>query len=128
VDNKSCYLIEDDLDDQEIFRMALSAVDKDIECTVFNDGVEALERLRKLNGRSPDIIFLDVNMPRMNGVACLEEIRKLDKLANTKVFMYSTTSDNKMISTTAELGANGFIIKPPSLSVLQERLKQVFNY
>ncbi len=121
------FLIEDDLDDQEIFRMALSGIgkDKDIECTVFNDGIEALEHLQKLNGRSPDFIFLDVNMPRMNGVMCLREMRKINQLADTKIFMFSTSSDNKIISTAKELGATGFIIKPPSLSVLQQKLMEI---
>ena len=119
------FLIEDDLDDQEIFRMALSGIDRDIECMVFNNGIEALEHLQKSNGRSPDFIFLDVNMPLMNGVACLKEIRKMENLAHTKIFMFSTSSDNKVVNTAKELGATGFIIKPPSLSVLQQKLTEV---
>jgi CheY-like chemotaxis protein len=124
-ERKTFFLIEDDPDDQEIFIMALSAIDKDIDCTIFNDGVEALENFSNLNGQSPDFIFIDVNMPRMNGVECLKEIRKLERFVNTRVIMFSTSSDAKIINTAKELGANGFIVKPPSISSLQQKLQEI---
>lgn len=112
---KLWFVIDDDLDDQEIFVMAVEKVDPEIECTFANDGVHALERLRNENSLKPECIFLDVNMPRMNGIECLEELRKFDKLENVPIYMCSTSSDPKIIGKIKELGARDFIVKPSTI-------------
>ena len=70
-----CLLIEDDLDDQELFCMAIQEIDPEIECFFANNGIDGIE---KINSPSfvPDYIFIDLNMPRMNGVDCLKEVKK----------------------------------------------------
>lgn len=112
---KLWFVIDDDLDDQEIFVMAVEKVDPEIECTFANDGVHALERLRNENSLKPECIFLDVNMPRMNGIECLEALRKFDKLENVPIYMCSTSSDPKIIGKIKELGARDFIVKPSTI-------------
>src|ERR1051325_7487517 len=93
--NITCVLIDDDADDQDVFLLALEAVDKSIRCHIANDGVEALQMLSVGKGFSPDYIFLDLNMPRMNGKQCLGQIKKIDCLRNIPVIIYSTTADQK---------------------------------
>ena len=122
-----CLLIDDDQDDQEIFSMALEDIDSDIQCIMVSNGIAALEKLNAKKPLIPDYIFIDVNMPKMNGMECLREIQKLEHLKNADVFMYSTSSDEKMIERSKALGAKDFIVKPPGLALLTERLMQVFT-
>jgi CheY-like chemotaxis protein len=122
-----CLLIDDDLDDQEIFCMALKELNSEIECTLADNGEQALERLQSNSSMQPDIIFIDVNMPLMNGLECLQELKKLDHLNDSEMFMYSTSSESRMKSKSLELGAKDFIVKPPSVTMLKDILTQVFD-
>lgn len=121
-----CLLIDDDQDDQEIFSMALEDVNSNIQCIMASNGLAALEKLTAITPLIPDYIFIDMNMPKMNGMECLREIQKLHYLKDTAVFMYSTSSDEKMIEKSKALGAKDVIVKPHGLAMLTEKLLQVF--
>lgn len=122
-----CFLIDDDADDQEIFGQALENLDRPIQCTYANDGVQALEKLNSDPAFIPDVIFIDMNMPRMNGIQCLEAIQKIDRLKDVVLYMYSTAADPKSIAATQSLGAKEFIIKPSNFNDLTKKLSQIFN-
>jgi DNA-binding response OmpR family regulator len=126
-ENITCFLIDDDDDDQEIFTLALSNIDQSISCITANDGIEALQKLHQENNFTPDFIFLDLNMVRMNGLECLVEIKKIQRLQNTPIIIYSTSSEQKDISATQLLGAADYIVKPPSMTQLEKRLEQVLR-
>jgi DNA-binding response OmpR family regulator len=126
-ENITCFLIDDDDDDQEIFTLALSNIDESICCITANDGIEALQKLHLENNFTPDFIFLDLNMVRMNGLECLVEIKKIQRLQNTPIIIYSTSSEQKDISATQLLGAADYIVKPPSMTQLEKRLEQVLR-
>jgi CheY-like chemotaxis protein len=120
-----CFLIEDDEDDQEIFSMAIKNLQKQIKVIFASDGTEALEKLVKSD--PPDYIFLDLNMPRMNGRQFLIEVKKHEKLRNIPVVIYSTSSEERDRSETQTLGASAFITKPPYLSELIRTLDAFFS-
>jgi DNA-binding response OmpR family regulator len=122
-----CFLIDDDDDDQEIFSLALSTIDEEINCITANDGIEAINKLSIDTDFTPHFIFLDLNMVRMNGRECLVEIRKIPRLNNTPVIIYSTSSEPKDIVETKLLGAADYIVKPPSISILTKRLEQLLR-
>ena len=124
---QECFLIDDDLDDQELFLMALKRVDKNINCHMAKNGIDALKRLSEVNGFIPDYIFLDINMPKMNGMECLIEMKKLDHLDQSEILMFSTSSDLKIIEMSKALGANHFFVKPPSMDLLVETLAKVLR-
>jgi len=119
-------LIDDDLDDQEIFCLAAQDVDESIECRCESDSIDAIEKLTVNASLTPDCIFIDMNMPRMNGKQCLIEIKKIDRLKNIPIFMCSTSSDPRVIAETKQLGAVDFIVKPSTLSEFTRTLSQVF--
>ena len=123
----TCLLIDDDSDDQEIFGMALAKVSMSIGCIVANDGHEAIEKLHNDGSFIPDLIFLDLNMPRMNGIQCLREIRKLVRLQDVPVIVYSTSSELKDFMESKQLGANDYLTKQSSLSALISKLTEVFK-
>ena len=120
-------LIDDDLDDQEIFCLAAQGVDASIECICESDSIEAIRKLNADFDFIPDCIFIDMNMPRMNGRQCLIEIKKIERLRDTPIFMCSTSSDPKVIAETKSLGASDFIVKPSTLSEFTKTLTKVFQ-
>ena len=122
----TCFLIDDDVDDQDIFILALEEVDKTIRCEVASDGMDALRRLGDKE-LLPDYIFLDLNMPRMNGKQCLSEIKKNDFLHSIPVIIYSTSSDQRDRTETAQLGAADYIVKPNTVSALADVLAGFFK-
>jgi CheY-like chemotaxis protein len=113
----TCLLIDDDADDREIFSMALSEADPGIECVMAGSGFDALEKLKPA-AFVPDFIFLDLNMPGMTGRECLKEIRRMERLDNTPVIVYSTSSVSRDVQETRKMGANDYISKPTSISEL----------
>jgi CheY-like chemotaxis protein len=122
-DNKEFLLVDDDPDDQEIFQIALDEIDPGIKLVVANNGIEALQLLKKDPSYIPDFIFLDINMPKMNGIQCLPEIRKFGHLENVPIIMYSTSSDINIINNTKKLGATEFLVKPTGLRSLVKNLE-----
>ncbi|MCW3102195.1 MAG: response regulator receiver protein [Bacteroidetes bacterium] len=121
---KNLMLIDDDDDDQEIFLTAVKAVSDKATCSSFFNAEEALKQL--ISGREePEVIFLDLNMPVMNGQQFLIEIKKIDKLKAIPVIIFSTSSHAPTIQATKDLGASDFITKPASFDALKEILKQI---
>lgn len=123
---KTCFLVEDDDDDQEIFSLALWDLDPTIECTIASSGLEALTLLADLGRRIPDVIFLDLKMPRMCGKQFLVELRKLTHLATVPVIIYTTSREQHDIDETRSLGAKGFVTKPSYVADLTRMLSRYF--
>lgn len=81
--------VEDDLDDIDMFKYIVHRIDSSITITNVRNGEEALEFLNK-SVNLPDIIFLDINMPIMDGLSCLKSIKASHRLKCIPVVMYST--------------------------------------
>ncbi|RPD38672.1 response regulator [Chitinophaga barathri] len=123
----SCLLIDDDRDDQEIFKLALQDVNEEVYCLTADDGIKGLQMLQTEENFVPSFIFLDLNMPRMTGKDCLTAIKSNPMLASIPVVIYSTSSDPKDIQDTKELGATDYVVKQYSIASLKEILKRYFN-
>jgi CheY-like chemotaxis protein len=102
---------DDDADDRELMAEALNHVDPTVSCQIASDGQQALDKLEQ-NDELPDFIFLDINMPVMDGMRCLTELKKDKRYQNIPVIIYSTTRDNQEINKLYRLGAASFIQKP----------------
>lgn len=118
-------MIDDDIDDQEIFALALSQIGEQFQCIVADNGYEALQLLKN-QVNLPHYIFLDLNMPRMNGKECLKELKKIERLKNIPVIIYSTSSSILDIADTRALGASDFITKPFRIKDLTDMLRNFF--
>ncbi|WP_205748106.1 response regulator [Dyadobacter luticola] len=118
-------LVDDDSDDSELFLEALHDLDASITCRSATDGVDALKKLD--SPERPDIIFLDVNMPRMDGWECLDAIRNNPSFQEIPVVMYSTSSHEKEVKKAHSKGANHFFKKPDSFIALKETLRHVIG-
>lgn len=123
----TCFLIDDDEDDREIFAIALADVSKSHECTTATNGKEALEKLNADETFIPDFIFLDLNMPLMDGKQFLLEVKKISRLSLVPVVIYSTSSHQKDIEETKQLGAAYFLTKLPRIDDLSKILSALFQ-
>jgi CheY-like chemotaxis protein len=121
----TCFLVDDDEDDREIFIIALRDLGEHIHCVLASDGMDALEKLRA-TAELPDFIFLDLNMPRMDGKECITEIKKDKRLNDIPVVIYSTSSNANDREDATRLGAMHFFTKPPSISALTHALSDIF--
>ena len=120
-------LVDDDNDDCEFFCEALNEVAPNIECSVANNGVEALKKLREDLTKLPDIIFLDLNMPCMDGRTCLKELKEDNTLKEIPVIIYTTSSNQHDIDETKALGAFHYLTKPSSFKDLREQIVSVLE-
>lgn len=107
-------IVDDDVDDQELLQEAIQSVDNTVRCLSAWNGEEALRLLQAANSHLPDLIFLDLNMPRMNGKTFLAKIKQSDGLSHIPVVIYSTSKLEEDIEQTRQLGAARFITKPDS--------------
>ncbi|MDQ3017234.1 MAG: response regulator [Bacteroidota bacterium] len=114
--NVNIMLVEDDLDDQKFFVEAICLIENATLYGISDNGKEALERLQDQE-KLPDIIFMDINMPRMNGIDCLKAIHANPLTTDIPIVMLSTSAGESAISQL--IGAKGFITKPISLESLQ---------
>jgi CheY-like chemotaxis protein len=116
-DSKTAQLLHVEDDDLDIIGLqrAFSAARIANPITVAHDGIEALETLRGSNGRArlprPFIILLDLNMPRMDGISFLKEIRNDEELKHVIVFIMTTSNADSDKVNSYELGVAGYIIK-----------------
>ena len=108
---------------RSFFSLALKKMDETNECVFAKDGELGLQMIRSDENFQPDYVFIDYNMPRMNGLECLVELKKMDRFRDTPVYMYSTTDNPTTMDESKKLGATGFIVKPSGLQVLVEILK-----
>lgn len=108
---KNILLIDDDEDDQEIFITALQKAKLEVNCTALVSAHEALDMLTTKKVK-PDIIFLDLNMPVMNGQQFLKEIKRNEVMRDIPVIVLSTSSQIATIEQVKALGAKDFFSKP----------------
>ena len=115
-------LAEDDKDDVFLFKRALANIEN-LDIKVATNGIEALTALHNLP--EAEIIFLDVNMPIMNGLECLLEIKNTYK--DVAVIILTTSSSENLISQAKTSGASGFICKPISLERFRAVMRDVLS-
>jgi len=122
--HRRILLIDDDHDDQEIFLTALEHITNEVVCTTIDSARDALHQLSTGN-ISTDLIFLDLNMPIMNGQQFLIEIKKSAALRHIPVIIFSTSSHAQTIRETKELGAKDFVTKPDKFDELKRLLQSL---
>ena len=120
-------IADDDSEDLEIFHDAIAEIDGAIECISVRNGDEAIQLLSTTQVDLPDFIFLDVNMPRMNGKECLVEIKKIEALRSTPVVMYSSSSDQDERDAYLKMGAHEYLVKGWDFKELMRSLSSIIG-
>jgi CheY-like chemotaxis protein len=118
-------LADDDEDDRLFFTDAFEELKMKTNVMTFNDGVELMDYLNDGDAILPNVLFLDLNMPKKNGVECLLEIKQNEKLNDIAIAIYSTSSSEEHIEETFVNGANIYIKKPSDFEDLKKILSEV---
>lgn len=121
----SIFLADDDEDDCVLFQDAMNEVAQEYELVIAYDGQELLETLVERVPPAPKVIFIDLNMPRKNGMECLQEIKRLDKLKNIPVIILSTSSQADSIASAYAHGASHYVTKPGTYAMLKKTIELV---
>jgi CheY-like chemotaxis protein len=126
-------LADDDRDDRFLFGEALSEIQIKATLATVQDGEELMQYLENNSPALPDILFLDLNMPKKNGFECLMEIKAHHSLKQLPVIMFSTSYprdllyENDIISMLLKLGAQDYIRKPEHFSELKTILYSILS-
>lgn len=123
---KVFLIADDDKDDIELFCEAIASLDKTIVCHCTENGLEALNKLAELTAK-PHLIFLDVNMPVMNGWQCLKELKTHENYKHIPVIIYSTSSHQREKDVANDLGALCFFTKPDDFFELKSVLEVIVH-
>jgi len=118
-------LADDDQDDRLFFTDAFDELKIKTKVSTFNDGVELMNYLNDADSVLPNVLFLDLNMPKKNGLECLLEIKKNENLNDIAIAIYSTSSSEEHIEETFINGANIYIKKPSDFETLKKILAEV---
>lgn len=121
-----CFLIDDDADDQEIFLSVLEGITPSVQCVTASNGQEALKKLTAEKIK-PDLIFLDLNMPLMNGRQFLKACHLLASCKEIPVIILTTSSDAKSREESLQLGARDYITKPDKYSLWGKVISEKIN-
>ena len=120
------YLADDDLDDRDFFIEALQEIPLKTQVTQFDNGVDLMDRLF-LDTILPDVVFLDLYMPIMDGFECLYDIRNFKKFNDIYVVAYSSIYREREVNQLKEDGANQFLKKSSSFKGLKKMLLHSLN-
>ena len=120
-------LADDDADDRNFFKDALKELNHDAKLITVNNGEELMEYLGNHSENLPDVLFLDINMPKKNGYDCLSEIKHHEKLKALPVVMFSTSDSKDKASQTFKTGAHVYIRKPNEFVQLVKVIHHALN-
>jgi len=116
---------DDEENDRLLFLDALKELKIKTNVHTVNDGIELMDYLKGAVKDLPHLLFLDLNMPKKNGMECLKEIRMDEKLNDIAIAIFSTSLSEKDIEETLINGANVYINKPNSFEALIQVLNKV---
>ena len=123
---KTILLVDDDIDDRSVLSEIIHEINPTLRCITAFDGVDALHKLKE-SQCSPDLIFLDINMPRLSGKQCLYKIKNTPGISSIPVVMFSTTTLQKDRVESMEMGAAAFMSKPSHWQDLKEAIMNVLE-
>lgn len=120
-------LVEDDLDDQLLIDEAFQGTDVPLKLEFAGDGAQALKMLERPD-YLPDLILLDLNMPVMNGFEVLTYLKNTQTSPRIPVVVLTTSSDEKHVNRSYDLGASSFIVKPKNFLDLEDIANNLKTY
>lgn len=124
--HRKILLVDDDADDQLFFVDAIKELIPTVECSFACNGIEALEYLEKVPPL-PSLIFLDLNMPFMNGFECLAELKRKNEYDEIPVIIFSTSNNPIDKERIIAMGVKVFLTKPPDFAVLKNKLHDILQ-
>ena len=123
----SILLADDDMDDCIFFKEAVEELFLSTQLSTMHDGEQLMQYLNNETNKLPDVLFLDLNMPRKNGFECLSEIKGNKKLKQLPVIIFSTSFEQEVVNLLYKNGAQYFIRKPSEFSQFKKIIHQTIT-
>jgi CheY-like chemotaxis protein len=121
-------LADDDQEDCELFQEILNELDMNTNLTTVNDGEQLMVTLSGRTDNLPDVVFLDLNMPRKSGFTCLEEMKEDEMLKKIPIVIFSTSYDPIVADKLYKNGARYYICKPSGYSQLKHVISSAITH
>jgi CheY-like chemotaxis protein len=125
-------LVEDSPGDVRLTQEAFREASEPIHLSVVSDGVEAMAFLRQegiyINSARPDLILLDLNLPRMDGREVLAHVKKDDALKTIPVVILTTSEAEADVLRSYELQANCYLVKPVDLEAFESLVRSINDF
>ena len=127
--NEAIIIVEDDIDDKEMFSNVFKELNYKNEILFFNDGQEALAYLTSKT-REPFIVFSDINMPKLSGFELRQQIHENEdiRLKTIPYLFFTTTAAQEAVIDAYSKSIQGFLIKPSSFKELKSTIKTIVEY
>jgi CheY-like chemotaxis protein len=123
----SLLLADDDFDDCDLFKEALSELSIATSIMIVNDGEQLMRLLSEISDNLPDVLFLDLNFPKKAGFDCLAAIKRDEQLKSLCVVIFSTSVDERLAEDLFQHGAHYYICKPAEFSTLKKLILQILR-
>jgi len=120
---KHLLLIDDDIDEFDF----IARIIEEMPMLKFSYASNGKNGLEQMANDMPDIVLLDMNMPAMNGLECLQKIKKTETLKSIPVYMYSNSHTVSFVNEARQLGATDCLKKPGSIEILREMITRVLT-
>jgi DNA-binding response OmpR family regulator len=124
---KKILIVDDDEDDKDFLCEAIQNIDSSAYCIWVSDGLHALRLINDDSFNPPDFIFLDLNMPKIGGIQCLNKIRKLHNYEGVPVIIYTTSKISTDQFDLPELGPISILSKPTRIAELSKAVEEIFR-
>ncbi|HSB93871.1 MAG TPA: response regulator [Flavitalea sp.] len=124
---KKILIVDDDEDDKDFLCEAIQKIESSAYCIWVSDGVHALTLINDRSFNPPDFIFLDLNMPKIGGIQCLEKIRKLEHYESIPVIIYTTSKISIEQFEIHSLGPISILTKPTRIAELSKAVDDIFR-
>lgn len=123
---KDVLLIDDDADDHEIFLEAVKEIDRSVKCISMFDGEKALQCLKEKT-ITADLIILDTNLPKMNGMQILSKLKNSAEFKHIPVIMYSTFFSERDVDELTKMGASYNLKKPSRFEDFRNAISYILH-
>ncbi|ACT93065.1 response regulator [Dyadobacter fermentans] len=123
--NTLLVVIDDDTDDQEIFKMAVEDLDEPIDCLYFTDCESAIAHFSQPQATTPSWIFIDLKLPRVDGEQCLAQLQQLRQFDHPFMVVFSSSIPDNLREKLSNSGVDKVIPKTSSIPELANQIQQV---
>jgi two-component system response regulator len=128
MNEKTILLVEDNPDDVALTRRALDKHKLANRLVIARDGVEALDYLLDEAGTLPEVVLLDLKLPRMDGLELLRQVRANPRTRHVPVVVLTSSDEERDVIANYSLGANGYVRKPVDFEQFLEAARQLGLY
>jgi CheY-like chemotaxis protein len=126
-EGQTVHLADDDEDDRMLIKDALEQANPNLTVIEAEDGRELIENVKNSDDLSETVVLVDMNMPRMNGIEAIKEIRSEPELADLPAVMLSTSDNPELKKKALAAGANDFFVKPNNFKALLDIARRIVS-